>query len=83
MKIELKELKSRPIGCITPQVTVTLFTLGFYPVRYHEGYVYEFDEISGGKIETIKKDVSIEKIVSWFKLFSFKKNRKKAIGKSI
>lgn len=83
VKIELKALKSSPIGCITPQVTVSLFTLGFYPVRYREGYVYEFDKISGSEIETIKKDVSIEKIVSWFHLFSFKKNRKKAIGKSI
>ncbi len=83
VKIKLKELKSTPIGCITPQVTVTLFTLGFYPVRYLERYVYEFDEISGSEIETIKKDVSIEKTVSWFHLFSFKKNRKKAIGKSI
>ena len=76
-------MKYNPIGCITPQVTISLLTLGFYPVRYREGYIYEYDEIRGSEKETIRKEVSIEKIASWFHLFSFKKNRKKAIGKSI
>lgn len=83
VNIELKKMMLNPIRCVTPQVTVLLFTLGFYPVRYLEGYIFEYDEIRGRKKETIKKDVVIEKSVSWFHLFSFKKNRKKAIGKSI
>lgn len=81
--IALKDLTYLPIGCITPQVTLSFFTLGFYPVKYQERYIFEYEKISGSKKETLTKNIEIEKIVSWFHLFSFKKNRKKVIGKSV
>lgn len=81
--IQLKKMKTYPIGCLTPQFTAMLFTLGFYPVRFLERYVYEYDEIHGSNKQSIQQKVGVEKTVSWFHLFSFKKNRKKAIGKSL
>ncbi len=91
LEIELKGMTSIPLGCVTPQVTVSLFTLGFYPVIYTdtdtdtdtERYVFEYDEIMKSERIKIKQDVEIEKLVSWFHLFSPKKNRKRAIGKTL
>jgi hypothetical protein len=81
-QIELEDLINNPIGCITPQFTVTVFTLGFYPVRYTEKYKFQYQIISNdGSIVIHRNDLEIEKVVSWFHLFSPLKNRNRALGK--
>ena len=72
-QIELKKMKPHFAGCVTPQVTVLILTLGFYPVRYTEKYIVEYDIITGDKRTNHTHEVEIEKMVSWFHLFSPKK----------
>lgn len=81
--IELKAMEIQPYGCITPQITVSLGTLGFFPVKYEEWYLFEYNEIRGEIVKNYQQGIQIEKVVSWFHLFSLKKNRKKVIGKSM
>ncbi len=83
VSIELKRLGLSPAGCVTPQVTVMIFTLGFYPVRFREKYYFEYNEISKGVTTCYSESIEIEKIVSWFHLFSPRKSRNRAIGKSM
>lgn len=83
VQLQLKEMECLPLGCITPQFTVQLLTLGLCPVIYPERYKFKYDEIIDKQKKSFQQDVELERVVSWFHLFSFKKNRKKAIGKTL
>ncbi len=83
-QILLKELKPRMGAyCATPQVVVSAFTLGFYPVVYRDYYLYEYELRADNETNTIATEVMVDKVVTWFNLLSPKKSLKRAIAKSI
>jgi hypothetical protein len=81
--IKLEEIEEDFIGCQNPQMTVLLFTLGFYPVESTKKYTFSFTEASKEGEKFFSKQISILKTTSWFHLFSTRKSKRKAIGVSL
>ena len=81
--LSLDSLVARPVPCLTPQATLTMLTLGFYPVKTDVGYDVRYEEISNGQRSTIEKSVVVTTTTSWFHLFSPRKSRNKAIGRAL
>ncbi len=83
VRIELQPLQALPVGCVTPQLAVNFLSLGFYPVKFVQGYVFSYSEVSQGDRTDHREQINITSHMSWFHLFSFRKSRKRAIGKSL
>ena len=81
--LSLLPLKAHWVPCLTPQATVLMLTLGFYPVKTDVDYEVRYEEISNGQRSTIEKSVVVTTTTSWFHLFSPRKSRNKAIGRAL
>ncbi|WP_157974459.1 hypothetical protein [Lewinella sp. IMCC34183] len=81
--IELLELRTPYTLCITPHVTVSLLTLGFYPVKFPERYLFEYRTFVGNDTTVVSRGVEVIKTVSWFHRLSPRKSKAQAIGKSL
>ena len=82
--IELKEMEYSSLNrCITPQITVLAFTLGFFPVKFSDTYLFQYDEKRENEKIRRQYYVELEKTVSWFHLFSPKKSKRRAIARGI
>ena len=84
LKIKLFELRPMiQVRCMTGPVTVLLFTLGQFPVRVPESYVFLFEEIENNKINSFKYELNIDKRIWFWDIFSWKKSRTRELALSM